>query len=216
MNHFKIVFILLLIHLANGYSQSYNSVSRVVDGDTFVISSGEKVRLIGVDTPECKHPHKGVEYFGPEASDFTKKQLVGRKVKLEFDVQRKDRYGRLLAYVYLEDGTFLNDLLVREGYAQVATYPPNVKYQEKFIASQRYAREKQKGLWGQSNPRDRGTKEGDESGPFPLVASTISTKYHTLDCRWAQKICKSNRIWFKSSEEAESNGFQVCMICKPR
>jgi micrococcal nuclease len=128
------------------------AVSKVVDGDTFwVINSRgeeEKIRLIGVNTPEVRNTGRTkIEYFGKESSDFAKLILMGKKVRLEYDVQLQDRYRRTLAYVYLEDGTFFNALLLKEGYAQVATYPPNVKYEKTFIKLQREARAMQKGLW---------------------------------------------------------------------
>ena len=122
-------------------------VDSVIDGDTFRLENGEKVRLIGVDTPETVHPSKPVQYYGKEASEFTKRMLEGKKVRLEMDVQERDKYGRLLAYVYLEDGTFFNAELVKQGYAQAATYPPNVKYVELFIRLQKEARENNRGLW---------------------------------------------------------------------
>ena len=122
-------------------------VDSVIDGDTFRLENGEKVRLIGVDTPETVHPSKPVQYYGKEASEFTKRMLEGKKVRLEMDVQERDKYGRLLAYVYLEDGTFFNAELVKQGYAQAATYPPNVKYVELFISLQKEARENNRGLW---------------------------------------------------------------------
>jgi micrococcal nuclease len=82
--------------------------TRVVDGDTIILSNGEKVRLIGVDTPETVRPNTPVEYYGKEASAFTKKMVEGKPVRLEYDWQQRDKYGRLLAYVYLMDGTFIN------------------------------------------------------------------------------------------------------------
>jgi micrococcal nuclease len=122
-------------------------VARVIDGDTLQLSTGEEVRLIGVDTPETKHPRKPVQAFGKRASTFTTQMVKGKSVRLEFDVQRKDKYKRLLAYVYVGD-LMLNAELVRQGYAQVATFPPNVKYQERFLMLQREAREAKRGMWG--------------------------------------------------------------------
>jgi micrococcal nuclease len=129
-------------------------VSKVVDGDTFwvinTIGKDEKIRLIGVNTPEVRNTGRTqVEYFGKEASDYVKALLTGRRVRLEYDVGRYDRYKRTLAYVYLEDGTFLNALLVKKGYANVATYPPNLKYVDLFIKLEREARGKGKGLWAE-------------------------------------------------------------------
>src|SRR3990172_3236320 len=115
----------------SSHDQSHCNVLRIADGDTFVCRfpdwKDEKIRLIGVNTPETSHQKKGVEYYGKKAKEFTKNTLSGKRVKLELDMQPRDRYGRLLAYVYLEDGTFFNALLVQEGYAQVMTVPPNVK-----------------------------------------------------------------------------------------
>ena len=131
----------------------YYDVKRVVDGDTFYVkdgsSKGQSVRLIGINTPETKHPRKPVEFYGKEASAYLTSLLEGKSVRLEFDVDKYDRYNRLLAYVYLEDNTFVNDELVRNGYANVSTYPPNVKYVDVFKKSERKAREDNKGLWNE-------------------------------------------------------------------
>lgn len=131
----------------------YKVVS-VTDGDTFEINyngTKTKVRLIGVDTPESVHPNsKKNNEYGEEASKYTKSLLEGKTVKLEFDVSPQDKYGRLLAYVYLENGEMLNEKLLKEGYAQVATYPPNVKYVENFKAIQKEARENKVGFWSKS------------------------------------------------------------------
>lgn len=120
--------------------------TRVVDGDTIVVSGVGKVRLIGVDTPETKHPKKPVEYFGREASRFTAKLVEGKRVRLEYDWQRVDRYGRTLAYVYLADGTFVNAEIVKQGYGYAYTKYP-FKYLEEFRALEREAREAARGLW---------------------------------------------------------------------
>lgn len=134
----------------NGYV--FYSIKKYVDGDTFWINDGSKkglkIRLIGVDTPESQARFgRPEEYFGDEASDFTKSLLKGKKVRLEFDVDQTDSFGRTLAYVYLEDGTFLNAELVKQGYAMVMTVPPNIKYSDLFYKLQVKARENNKGLW---------------------------------------------------------------------
>ena len=129
------------------------TVTRVVDGDTFEISPAIKdianVRLIGVDTPETKKPNCSSQPYGAEASAFTTAQLQGQQVGLEFDVEKTDRYDRLLAYVYPSNGSMFNDTLLREGYAQLATFPPNVTYVERFQEAQAKARAAGLGLWGQ-------------------------------------------------------------------
>ncbi|MBC7217855.1 MAG: thermonuclease family protein [Candidatus Caldatribacterium sp.] len=122
-------------------------VARVIDGDTIELANGEKVRYIGINTPELHHPQKGVEYFAREAYEANRRMVEGKRVRLEFDVQRRDRYGRLLAYVYVDD-IMVNEWLVANGYAQVATYPPNVRYAERFLKLEEEARRLGIGLWG--------------------------------------------------------------------
>src|SRR5918995_964996 len=127
------------------------TVKRVVDGDTVEISPAidgiEDLRFIGVDTPETKHPDCGEQPYADEAFEFTRAQLEGEEVEVEFDVQKKDRYNRLLAYVYPSDEEMFNETLLEEGYAQVATFPPNVKYVDRFLQAQEEARAAGRGLW---------------------------------------------------------------------
>ena len=121
---------------------------RVVDGDTIVIDGGEKVRLIGVDTPETVDPRKPVQRFGHEASRFTLQLLLDQRVKLQFDQRRVDRYGRTLAYVYLADGRLANEEIIRNGFGYAYTkYPFAQPMMERFRAAEREAREVGRGLW---------------------------------------------------------------------
>lgn len=124
--------------------------TRVVDGDTLVVDMGggaqEKVRLIGVDTPETVHPSKPVGYFGKEASAFTKHMAAGKNVRLEYDQQKRDKYNGLLAYVYLEDGTFLNAEIIKQGYGFAYTRFP-FRYMNQFRQYEKEAREASRGLW---------------------------------------------------------------------
>jgi endonuclease YncB( thermonuclease family) len=122
-------------------------ITRVIDGDTLELYTGERVRLIGVDTPETKDPRRPVQYFGEEAAAFTRRIVEGKRVRLEYDWERKDKYGRTLAYVYLEDGTFLNAEIIRQGYGFAYTRFP-FKYLEEFRKLEREAREAGRGLWG--------------------------------------------------------------------
>lgn len=142
-------------------------VEKVVNGDTIAVlvnGKQETVRLIGVDTPETVHPTIGVEPCGPEASAFTKHLLEGRTVHLELDAEERDQYGRLLAYVWLEDGTLFNELLVVEGVATVSTFPPNVKYVERFTTAQEEARTADKGVWGKAACQQRSHPGSGSSG----------------------------------------------------
>jgi endonuclease YncB( thermonuclease family) len=129
-------------------------VQRVSDGDTFVATvrgRKERVRVIGVDTPESVSPNQPDEPFGEEASDFAKHYLDGETVRLAGDAEPRDRYGRMLAYVWLDDGTFWNALLVAEGYAQQLTVPPNVTYERLFRRLVAEARREDRGLWAQED-----------------------------------------------------------------
>lgn len=188
-------------------SGSYRVV-RVVDGDTIVISyqgKEEKVRLIGVDTPESVHSDASKNTpYGKIASDYTKAQLTGKTIQLEFDVQERDKYGRLLAYVYV-DGKMYNKTLLEEGHAKVATFPPNVKYVEEFQQLEQKAQEEQIGMWQDYAPKTSGN----------LIGNKNSQKYHQTDCQGAKKISNHNKVWFDTEEEAAAAGYQPCAICFP-
>ncbi len=122
-------------------------VERVVDGDTVVLDGNEKVRLIGINTPESVDPRRPVQWYGKEASAYAKGLLLGKRVRMEQDVEKTDKYGRTLGYLHLEDGTFVNLHLVEKGYAFTYPYPPNVKYSSEIRDAERKAREANRGLW---------------------------------------------------------------------
>lgn len=191
------------------------TVIYVVDGDTIHVNLAggrkEKVRFIGVDTPEST---REIEPYGKKASAYTKSRLNGRKIWLELDAQERDRYGRLLAYIWLENpaGTGENEVrakmfnaeLLLEGYAQVMTIPPNVKYADYFVEYQREAREANKGLWSLAI----------ESEDY-YVASKKSNKFHRPECKWGRKIAPYNLIKFGSKDEAFDAGYEPCRVCNP-
>ncbi len=132
--------------------KDFLQVTKVVDGDTFWVDNGTekrvKIRLIGIDAPESKNAFKKKKgYYGAEAKAYLSHLLTNKSVRLEYDVNRIDRYGRTLAYSYLQDGTFVNAELVKNGYAMVMTVPPNVKYADKFAVLQQEAKANNRGLW---------------------------------------------------------------------
>lgn len=135
------------------WKEGFAYVTKVIDGDTFWVDNGRdsfKVRFIGIDAPETRNSRwKEKGYYAQEAKEYVRSKTENQWVRLEMDVQSHDRYRRLLAYVYLEDGTFLNSSLVEQGYAVVDTYPPNVKYVKLFMDMQRQARDNNRGLWGE-------------------------------------------------------------------
>ncbi len=212
-------------------------ITRVVDGDTIeVIFNGnkEKVRLIGVNTPESVHPDKSKNTeCGLIASNFTKSRLESKKVGLEFDVQQRDKYGRLLAYVWT-DGQMFNKILMEEGMAQVATFPPNTRYESDFRELQRVAMEKKIGLWGQDtcnlisdgittekpnndeyNPNN--PKDGLYTSPYPgrLIKGNITGGgkiYHIPGQAYYDKTSideSKGERWFSTEKEAQIAGWRA-------
>lgn len=183
-------------------------VIRVIDGDTIVVRGLGKVRYIGIDAPETKHPSKDQEPFGREASEANKGLVQGKKVKLELDVGGRDRYGRILAYVYVGE-VFVNAWLVENGYAQAMTYPPNVRYADLFVKLEREARKVGRGLWGIIPKKNKAKLEEG------YWSSSKSNKFHKPNCRWAQKISSQNLVIFKKREDPIQAGCKPCKECKP-
>ncbi|MDD5561051.1 MAG: thermonuclease family protein [Candidatus Omnitrophica bacterium] len=149
-------------YVSSGDNDDYGNplVTRVVDGDTLKLENGKFLRLLGIDTPEMHESAKlfrdarrtgqkaeEIKKLGRQSYEFTKQLAQGKRVRLEFDKERYDKYGRILAYVYLPDGRLLNALIVEEGYASLMNYPPNVKYADLFSRLYRQARENKRGLW---------------------------------------------------------------------
>ncbi len=145
-------------------AQQPPTLTRVVDGDTlkiFYLGQEESIWLIGIDTPESRINKKAkrdakrsgqdiktILEMGKRATEYVKSLLrPGDLVTIKYDVQEKDRYGRLLGYVYLRNGKMLNEEIVKAGYANVMTVPPNIKYQDRFLKAYQEAREGKKGLW---------------------------------------------------------------------
>lgn len=191
-------------------------VTRVVDGDTIVVGGNTKVRYIGINSPEAS------QCFGFEASQANKNLTEGKQVKLEYDVQHLDKYGRTLAYVWSEN-TFVNEELVREGFAQVSTYPPNVKYVEVFKKAEREARENNRGLWAPNVCTN-------SASPLPVqgiqtqsrdcqIKGNINSKgekiYHVPGQRYYEKTQVdegAGERWFCSEREAEAAGWRKSKI----
>ncbi len=157
--------VLSLFLTVNGYAQQTTTVTRIVDGDTlkvFYLEGEESIRLIGIDTPEsrvnkktkkdAKRSGQDVETIiamGKRATEYVESLVKpGGLITIEFDVQERDRYKRLLGYVYLSNGKMLNEEIVKAGYASVMTIPPNVKYKDRFLIAYQEARERKVGLWG--------------------------------------------------------------------
>ncbi len=162
-----LLFIFILAFLSSSlHAQQTTTVTRVVDGDTLKIrywGKEESIRLIGIDTPESRvnkktkkdakrsgQDIKTIIEMGKRATEYVESLVKqGDLITIEFDTQEKDRYGRLLGYVYLPNGKMLNEEIVKAGYANVMTVPPNVKYKDRFLRVYKQARERKRGLWGE-------------------------------------------------------------------
>lgn len=203
-------------------------IVRIIDGDTLVAAKNgveETVRLIGVDTPEIFV--NGQQVNDPQAItalEYAKAALTGRYAELELDIEQRDQYGRLLAYIWL-DGIMLNKVLLENGIAKVATYPPNVKYLDEFTALENIAREKKLGIWGIPQPSEPNSglfiinKAQALVGPIgdPATAKYIgsikSDKYHIPGYTHPGPIKEENLIYFESLEHAIMNGYKPCGYC---
>lgn len=201
-------------------------VVRIIDGDTVAVDiqgREERVRFIGVDTPETAHPTRPVEPYGPEAFAFTSRHLSHRTLYLELDVQERDKYGRLLAYVWLEKpktrsdeeirSSMFNALLLLEGYAQLMTVPPNVKYVDHFVQYQREAREGEKGLWGLEAHGASGSVPGTGGYTcppgYPIKGNINARKekiYHGPGGAYYEKT--KPEVCFRTEEDAQKAGFR--------
>ena len=179
------VFVLALAQIASANVTEWREVTRVIDGDTLVLDGGERVRLIGVDTPETVHPQKPVEYFGKEASEFTRRTAEGKRVRLEYDkgIGRQDRYGRTLAYVYLEDGWLLNLKIIEGGYGHAYTRFPFAKMNE-FLRAEQSARERGSGLWEET------TKEAHPEPLNLFLERDIEAEDREVSCTPRDECCK--------------------------
>lgn len=178
-------------------------VVRVIDGDTIEIEGGQRVRYIGIDTAESGG------CFATESTSKNKELVGGKTIRLEKDVSEADRYGRLLRYVYVGD-ILINEVLVKEGYAQVYTYPPDVKYNERFLAAQKEARESDRGLWSSCQTTPTPTLR-----PTNIPTQTISTPKPTTPQSSGGGSCKyscssPDRDCSDFSTQAEAQTFFNC------
>ena len=177
----------------------------VDDGDTIVVAGGERVRYLGINTPEVAHKDEPGEPFGDEAKAFNKKLVQGRWINLELAEQQRDPYGRLLAYVFLADGTFVNGKLVRQGYAHLLRKQPKLRYWERLLALQRQALKKKKGMW--SLPIVKPEKF--------YIGNKRSWIFHRPHCQFGRKTAAGNRVRFRDRYEALYHGFSPGRHCKP-
>ncbi|MBI5581379.1 MAG: thermonuclease family protein [Deltaproteobacteria bacterium] len=185
-------FALLLALGAEGATAGeWVTVKRVNDGDTVQLADGRLVRYIGVNAPEIQHERNTAEPFGFEARARNIELVGARRIRLEFDLERFDDYGRALAYVFLPDGSMVNEKLLQSGTAYCLYRMPNVKYEARLLEAQREAMQDRRGMW-----REWREKEGRYMG------NRNSRRFHAASCPEAKHISSRNRILFSKRWEA--------------
>ena len=177
-------------------------VKWVNDGDTIVLTNGLRVRYIGIDAPEIDHENQKAQPYGYQARSFNKKHVLSQKIGLEFDREHHDRYGRLLAYIFLADGSFLNERMLEQGFAFYLHRRPNVKYDKRLLKAQQKAMKAQKGLW-------RNWKE--MQGRY--IGNQNSNRFHLTTCPLAKTIQWKNRTIFHTKWDAFHAGYAPAKKC---
>jgi micrococcal nuclease len=205
----KVLFILMLITLLSLpiIAQTYQA-SKVIDGDTIELDNGERVRYIGIDTPEFR-ANQEPDPYAQEAYEANYNLVDGKEAYLEFDVQERERYDRMLAYTYFDD-LFIYTWLVENGYAQIMTIPPNVAYQDLLLELQTKTREENRGLWALNE-----AKANQEKPQFPYIGNKNSKKFHHYFCGSVGNMKEKNKVFFLSREDAIEAGYVPCKRCKP-
>lgn len=196
---------MLLIFLLTPFSllaRDRASVKTVIDGDTVILKNGENVRYIGIDTPEIDHENQKAEPLGYAARSFNRKLIGTQGIRLEFGRERRDHYNRLLAYVFLPDGTFVNLELLRSGLGTYLHKPPNLKYAEPLLQAQRKAMSGKKGIWQAWSDKRR-----------PYVGNRTSKRFHLPGCRYGKKTAPDNRVAFSRQWDAFWEGYSPCNKC---
>lgn len=187
------------------HAQSWVKVRWVDDGDTVILQDGRRVRYIGIDTPEIEHPHQPAQPLSYVARAANRRLVDGWRLRLVFDREKKDRYGRTLAYVYRSDGLFVNAELVRRGLAHVLYRFPNTAHAAKLLSLQRQAMEARKGIWR--------LVRKDARPPRPFVGNRRSMRFHTLDCPLGKKIGPTHRVYLRNQWTAFWQGYAPAKGC---
>lgn len=196
--------IIALFSLSFIASPSY-VIRYVYDGDTAVLSTGEDVRYLGIDAPEMGHGGEKSDFMALESRNFHLNLVRNASVRLEFDEERKDRHGRLLAYVFLENGDMVNAMLVRKGFASVLFNKPNIRYFSHLLECQRQAMTEKIGIW---------SKPAEKREPYYL-ANRESRRFHRPTCPLGRRIARANLVRFETSDKAYWEGYSPCRECKP-
>ncbi len=204
---FLIVVFSFFVFSSNSEADTQTRVKWVVDGDTIVITNGTHVRYIGIDAPETAHKNKSAEPFGYKSRAFNRELVEHQKITLKFGKEKKDRYNRILAYVFNEKGAFVNREMVANGYAHVYFHKTNMDKHKILLNAQRKAMEEGRGIWRTL------VQNKDEDNAVTYVGNISSMRFHTLDCSFGNKTAKRNRRMFNGKFSAFWEGFAPCGRC---
>jgi endonuclease YncB( thermonuclease family) len=180
-------------------------VKFVYDGDTILIDNNEKVRYIGINSPEIDHKGKKSEFMAHAAKDLNSRLVHGVQIILEYGPEKRDSYGRLLAYVFLKNGDMVNAIMARKGLAYIMLKRPNVKYKELFMECQQKAMKEKLGIWSRPFKKDEKLYLGNQN----------SFRFHRPSCPFAKKISRKNIIRFNTCYDAFWAGYSPCKRCCP-
>jgi micrococcal nuclease len=201
---FSIVLIIVSLFISNIVHGKEYVVRKVIDGNTIQLDTGEIVKYIGIETPELNLKEGGSEFFAKQASRYNQKLVFMKKVRLEFDKEREDNDGRMLAYVFVKK-MFVNAELIKLGYARTHIIPPNDKYKDIFLDYEKKAKQSEKGLWQE-------TKKDTETS---YIGNKRSYTFHRPSCENVDKIPEKSKIIFRSRADAIKIGFIPDKMCKP-
>lgn len=196
---------------------SYYQIKRIYDGDTILLSNGNKVRFLGINTPEIGR-YKPAQAGGKEAKQWLKKALKDKKVRLEQDIEKRDKYGRLLAHVFTEDKRHLNLELIKQGLATVSIFPPNIKYTHDFLKAEQQAEEDQLGIWQREEYIAKKTSQLNDSnykGWQRIIGKVVDIHYArkniylNLSNSFSIKISKRSATLFPDVDDYQGKQVEV-------
>jgi len=205
--NYGLFFFLLFIPILS-IAGEWVEVTRVYDGDTIQVRDGRHIRLLGINAPEVNHKgsqarFQKAEPFGEQAKQYVTKEVLGQKVSFEWDHENRDHYNRVLAYVFLLDGTFVNEKMLEQGLAYCLPKSPNNRYGKRLLRVQQAAMDSQRGLWQGLSQKPRQTYIGNKN----------SKRFHQPACRFGRHIHPKNRVIFHGIWDGFYNGYAPCKKC---
>ena len=196
--------LLFFLFQQTSLADTWHQVKWIVDGDTVILSKGQKVRYIGINAPEVARDDHIAEPFGEAAKRFNAGLVKKKMVRLEFDIEPNDRYQRRLAYVFLKNGTFVNAEMLSQGYAYLLYLRPNVKYHSTLLSAQRTAMSAKRGIW--QNWREQ---------KATYIGNKRSRRFHLPACSSGKRIIPRNRLVFQRKWDAYWEGYAPAKRCMP-